>query len=104
MVDVEVLFPAADRALLPVAFKHSVANLLPPRKAVLLPRTDGGLEPFAVDEAPAPHGKRAAAAEPAKPVPGGIVPAKRGARTIKRIQAELNISAHDLKKVGSRTG
>ena len=100
----EVPRRSADRALLSVAFKHSVANFLPPREAVLLPRPDGSLEPFAVDEGPAPHGKRAAAAEPAKTVPGGIVPAKRGARTIKRIQAELNVGAHDLKKVGSRTG
>lgn len=104
VVDVEVLSPAADRASLPVAFKHGAPNLLPPREAVLLPRPDGGLESFAVDEGPAPHGKRAAAAEPAKTVPDGIVPAKRGARTIKRVQAELNVGAHDLKKVGCGTG
>ncbi len=107
VVDVEVLSPpAADRASLPVAFKHGAPNLLPPREAVLLPRGWGGLESFAVDEGPAPpHGKRAAAAEPAKTVPDGIVPAKRGgARTIKRVQAELNVGAHDLKKVGCGTG
>lgn len=104
MVDMEVLSPAADGAPVPVALKHGVANLFPPRKTVLLPRPDGSLEAFAVDEAAAPHGKSAPAAEPAKPVPGGIVPAKRGARTIKRIQAELNLGAHDLKKVGRGTG
>ncbi len=77
MVDVEILLSAADGALLPVAVKHSVADLFPSREAVLLPRPDGSLEAFAVNDAPAPHGKRAPAAEPAKPVPGGLVSAER---------------------------
>jgi len=104
MVDVEVLLSAADRALLAVALKHSVANLLPPREAVLVPRPDGGLEAFAINEAPAPHGKRAPTAEPAKTVPVGIVSAKGGPRTIECIQAELNFDTHDPERMGRGMG
>ncbi|MDK2917182.1 MAG: hypothetical protein PWR25_1739 [Euryarchaeota archaeon] len=104
MVDVEVISPAADGASLPVALEHGVPDLLPPREAVLLPRPDGDFETFTVDEAAAPRGKSAPAAEPAKTVPGGIVSAERGTRTIKCIQAELNLGAHDLELVGRGTG
>lgn len=77
VVDVEVLLSAADGARAPVAFKHGAPDLLPCGEAILVPCPDGDLEPFTVDGASAPHGKRAPEAEPAKTIPVGIVSAER---------------------------
>ncbi|KAF5045601.1 hypothetical protein DSECCO2_479570 [anaerobic digester metagenome] len=77
MVDMEILLSAADGAPVPVALKHTATRLLPSPQGILVPRPDGDLEPFTVDDGPVPHGKRALAAEPAETVPAGIIPAER---------------------------
>ena len=104
VVDVEVRPRAADGASLPVAVDDDTAHLLPPRQGILIPRPDGDREPFAGDPAVAPHGKRAPAAEPAETVPVGAVPAERGMRTVKRVQAQLDGGAHDHRMIGYGTG
>lgn len=104
MVDMKVLSPAADGTPVPVAFKDSIADLLPSPQGIFVPRQDGGREPFTVNPAFASGGKRAPAAEPAETVPVGMVAAEGSLRTVERVQAQLKVSAHGQKRVGFRTG
>lgn len=104
MMDVEVAVPVADGAPVAVTCEDRVADLLPSQQSILLPRPDGNREPIAVDQASAPRGKRAPAAEPAKTVQVGTISAERGLRAVERVQAQLEVGAHDQKKVGCGMG
>ena len=104
MVDVKILPPTADDAPVPVAVEDGDAHLLPPPQGILLPRRDGGREPFAVDLAVASCGKRAPAAEPAKTVQVGTICAEWGLRAVERVQAQLEVGAHGHLSMGRGTG
>ena len=95
MVDVEIPLSTADDAPVPVAVEDGDAHLLPSPQGILLPHLNGDGKPFAVDLAVASCGKRAPAAEPAKTVQVGTVPAEGRLRAIERVQAELEVGAHD---------
>lgn len=103
MVDMKVIAPTADDALLPVPLEDHVTDLFPSPQAVFLLRPDLDCEPFAVDAAWGPHGKRTLAAEPAKAVLVGTVTAERGAGTVERVQAQLKVGAHYRKTIGCKT-
>ncbi len=104
VVDMQVLLSAADSALLPVTSQDHITHLFPSPQGILLPRPDGGREPLAVDVACGPRGKRALVAEPAETVQVGAIPAERIPGTVERVQAQLEVGAHDQKKVGCGTG
>ena len=94
MVDVEILPPTADDAPVPVTVEDGDAHLLPSPQGILFPCRDGGRKPFAVDLAFTSRGKRAPAAEPAKTVQVGTVPAEGRLRAVERVQAQLEEGAH----------
>lgn len=103
MVNMEILLSTTNGAEVSVAFKDCAAYLLPFPQRILVPRPDRGREPFAVDLPRAPRGKRALVAEPAKTVSVGTVGAEGVLRTVKRVQAQLEVGAHSHEEVGPGT-
>jgi hypothetical protein len=104
MMDVKVLLSTADITPLPVPLQDRVPYRFPSRQGILLLRPDAGREPFAVDGACGSHGERALVTEPAETVSVGAIVAERVQRTVECVQAQLEVSAHDQKKVGRGTG